>query len=145
MFVTVWLGIIDLRTGDLTAASAGHEYPILKEANGGFRVFKDRHGLPVGALDTTVYREYSLHLSPGSVLFLYTDGLAEATNRHNELFGLKRAAHVLNASSSLDPEVLIHTVHSAIDTFVGNAPQFDDLTMLALVWHGQDSSSETLV
>ena len=80
-------GILDLRTGDLTAASAGHEYPILKEPDGSFQVFKDRHGMPIGAFDAAVYREYSLHLSPGSVLFVYTDGLAEATDRRNVQFG----------------------------------------------------------
>ena len=140
MFVTVWLGILDLRTGDLTAASAGHEYPILKEPDGSFQVVKDRHGMPIGAFDAAVYREYSLHLSPGSVLFVYTDGLAEATDRRNVQFGLDRATDVLNAASSLDPEVLIHTVHNAVDSFVGTAPQFDDLTMLSLVWHGTEES-----
>ena len=136
MFVTVWLGILDLRTGELIAASAGHEYPILKDPDNGFQVFKDRHGLPVGACEGVSYREYSLHLSPGSVLFVYTDGLPEATDQHNVQFGLERAISVLNAAPDLDPEVLIHTIHDAVDSFVGSASQFDDLTMLSLIWLG---------
>ena len=143
MFVTVWLGILDLRTGDLTAASAGHEYPILKASDGSFHVYRDRHGLPVGAVDTAVYREYSLHLSPGSVLFVYSDGLPEATDRQNAQFGLERVTEVLNGAASADPEVLIRSVQKAVDSFVGSAPQFDDLTMLSLVWHGVEDSQES--
>ncbi|MBO5543858.1 MAG: SpoIIE family protein phosphatase [Oscillospiraceae bacterium] len=142
MFVTVWLGILDLRTGELTAASAGHEYPILKTPGGSFRIFRDRHGLPVGAMENVHYREYTLQLSSGSVLFVYTDGLPEATNRHGEQLGLRRTEEILNAASSSEPGVLIRSVHEAVDAFVGSAPQFDDLTMLALVWHGAGNSAE---
>ena len=142
MFVTVWLGILDLKTGELIASSAGHEYPILKEPDGSFHVFKDRHGMPIGAFDAAVYREYSLSLAPETALLVYTDGLPEAINRKNEQFGLDRALDTLNNVPSLEPELLIETVHKAVDSFAGNVPQFDDLTMLSLVWHGSENSEQ---
>ena len=140
MFVTVWLGILDLNTGELTASSAGHEYPILKKPDGQFQVFKDRHGMPIGALDIAVYREYSLSLEPGTVFLVYTDGLPEAINRKNEQFGLDRAIDTLNSVPTLDPALFIENVHRAVNAFAGNVPQFDDLTMLSLVWHGAVNS-----
>ena len=138
MFVTVWLGILDLKTGELIASSAGHEYPILKEPDGSFHVFKDRHGMPIGAFDAAVYREYSLSLAPETALLVYTDGLPEAVNRKNEQFGLDRVIETLNSIPSHDPELLIETVHKAVDSFAGNVPQFDDLTMLSIVWQGSE-------
>ena len=142
MFVTVWLGILDLKTGELTASNAGHEYPILKEPDGSFHVFKDRHGMPIGAFDAAVYRDYSLSLAPETALLVYTDGVPEAINRKNEQFGLDRALDTLNSMPSLNPELMIEAVHKAVDSFAGNVPQFDDLTMLSLVWHGSENTEQ---
>lgn len=142
MFVTVWLGILDLKTGELTASNAGHEYPILKEPDGSFHVFKDRHGMPIGAFDAAVYRDYSLSLAPETALLVYTDGIPEAINRKNEQFGLDRALDTLNSMPSLNPERMIETVHKEVDSFAGNVPQFDDLTMLSLVWHGSENTEQ---
>ena len=136
MFVTVWLGFLDLRTGLLTAANAGHEYPILMAPGGEFELLKDRHGLVVGGMEGYPYQEYQLKLEAGSRLFLYTDGLPEATDTENRMFGIERTLKSLNEVKNGTPrEVLDHVTKSVAD-FVGNAPQFDDTTMLCLDYRG---------
>ena len=132
MFVTVWFGVLEISTGRMTAANAGHEYPIIKKANGDFELYKDKHGFVVGGMDGMRYKDYELTLEKGDVLFLYTDGVAEATNAANELFGTDRLLAVLNSSSTSDPKTLLENVKSAVDEFVGEAEQFDDLTMLGI-------------
>ncbi len=140
MFVTVWLGVLDLRTGRLTAVNAGHEYPMLKEPGGAFELVKDRHGLAVGVMEGVSYREYELTLRPGSTLFVYTDGLPEATDAANGLMGTERALQALNGIAGAGPEELLKNVQHAADAFVGDAPQFDDLTMLCLCYRGQEAA-----
>ena len=136
MFVTVWLGFLDLRTGLLTAANAGHEYPILMAPGGEFELLKDRHGLVVGGMEGYPYQEYQLKLEAGSRLFLYTDGLPEATDTENRMFGIERTLKSLNEVKNGTPrEVLDHVTKSVAD-FVGSAPQFDDTTMLCLDYRG---------
>ena len=136
MFVTVWLGFLDLRTGLLTAANAGHEYPILMAPGGEFELLKDRHGLVVGGMEGYPYQEYQLKLEVGSRLFLYTDGLPEATDTENRMFGIERTLKSLNEVKNGTPrEVLEHVTKSVAD-FVGSAPQFDDTTMLCLDYRG---------
>ena len=136
MFVTVWLGFLDLRTGLLTAANAGHEYPILMAPGGEFELLKDRHGLVVGGMEGYPYQEYQLKLEVGSRLFLYTDGLPEATDTENRMFGIERTLKSLNEVKNGTPrEVLDHVTKSVAD-FVGSAPQFDDTTMLCLDYRG---------
>ena len=132
MFVTVWLGVLEISTGKLTAANAGHEYPALKPAGAGFELVKDRHGLVIGAMEMTRYREYELQLQPGAKLFVYTDGVAEATNPRDELFGTERMIQALQSAEEGTPEEILEAVQSAVAEFAGTAPQFDDLTMLCL-------------
>lgn len=96
MFVTVWLGILDLSTGRLTAANAGHEYPVLLKPDGKFELYKDKHGFVVGGMSGLKFKEYTIDLKPGSKLFLYTDGVPEATDSEKELFGTDRMAAALN-------------------------------------------------
>ena len=132
MFVTVWLGILEVSTGKLTAANAGHEYPILKRPGESFELFKDRHGLVLGAMDGARYREYEIQLEPGAKLFVYTDGLSEATNASTEQFGTDRTLEALRGREDGSPEELVGAVHDAVEAFVADAPQFDDLTMLCL-------------
>ena len=132
MFVTVWLGVLEVSTGKLTAANAGHEYPILKRPGESFELFKDRHGLVIGAMDGARYREYEILLEPGAKLFVYTDGLSEATNASTEQFGTDRTLEALRGREDGSPEELVGAVHDAVEAFVADAPQFDDLTMLCL-------------
>ena len=139
MFVTTWLGILELSTGTLTAANAGHENPILREPGGDFQVIKNRHGLAVGAMEGVSYADHVIRLAPGSTLFLYTDGVAEAENAAHGQFGVARILDTLNAADSDDPEVLLPAVRAAADVFVGDTPQFDDFTMLGVTYHGPQS------
>ncbi|MCR5089359.1 MAG: SpoIIE family protein phosphatase [Oscillospiraceae bacterium] len=140
MFVTVWLGILDLRDGTLTAANAGHEYPILRKPDGDFEVIKDKHGFVLGGMSGVKYREYTLRMEPGSKLFLYTDGVPEATNESQELFGLERALEALKRTEDSSPKRILEAMDDAVKTYVGDAPQFDDLTMLCVHYIGREES-----
>ena len=136
MFVTVWIGILELSTGKLTCANAGHEYPALKQPEGGFALYKDKHGFVLGGMEGVKYKEYDLQLQPGSKLFLYTDGVPEATNLDKELFGTQRMLDALNREPEASPEQLLKAVREEVDFFVGGAEQFDDITMLCLTYQG---------
>ena len=136
MFVTVWLGILEISTGKLTAANAGHEYPVIKRAGGTYDLFKDKHGLVIGGMEGMKYKEYEIQLAPGDAIFLYTDGVPEATDKNNKMFGLERMIRALNEDPEASPEQVLHNVREAVDDFVKNAEQFDDLTMLSLDYKG---------
>ena len=136
MFVTVWLGILEISTGRLTTANAGHEYPVIKQPDGSYELFKDRHGLVIGAMDGVRYKNEEVLLKPGARIFVYTDGVPEATSAENELFGTNRLLEALNADPEASPEQVMKNVRSAVDAFVKDAEQFDDLTMLSLEYRG---------
>ena len=142
MFVTVWLGILDLQTGLLTAANAGHEDPAVRGKNGVFRLWEEKHGFVLGGLKSTRYKDYSITLAPGDALFLYTDGVTEATDTQEQLFGTERMLDALNKPGLRTPEEMLRIVRQHIDSFVGEAEQFDDLTMLCLVYNGRNPESE---
>lgn len=134
MFVTVWLGILEISTGRLVAANAGHEYPAICYGDGRYELYKDRHGFVIGGMSGMKYKNYELTLTPGARLFVYTDGIPEATSRDNELFGTDRMVEALNKNPSADPCETLKNVRSAVDGFVKDAEQFDDMTMLCLVY-----------
>ena len=136
MFITVWLAVLELSTGVLTAASAGHEYPAVKHADGRFELFKDKHGFVIGGMEGVRYREYKLELEPGAKIFVYTDGVAEATDVNNQLFGTDRMIDALREKEDGTPQEILASVNRSIDAFVGKAPQFDDLTMLCIEYRG---------
>ncbi len=142
MFVTVWLAVLEISTGKLTATSAGHEYPALKKAGESFELFKDRHGVAVGAMDGVRYREYTIDLEPGAKIFVYTDGVAEATNSNEELFGTDRMIEALRNGENGTPQDVLKAVKAGVDEFVGKAPQFDDLTMLCLQYMGPEKTQK---
>ena len=141
MFVTVWFGILDTRTGKITAANAGHEYPALMPAGGQFELVKDKHGFVIGGMEGVRYREYELQMTPGAKLFLYTDGVPEATDANSELFGTERMLAALNAAPAA-PDGILKQVRAAVDGFVKDAEQFDDLTMLCLEYKGNPSGEK---
>ncbi len=136
MFVTVWLGILEISSGKLTAANAGHEYPTLMQA-GGFTILKDKHGLVIGGMEDAKYRDYECTLAPGDKLFVYTDGVPEATDAESRMFGTERMLAALNTAPAASPEQLLKNVRAAINDFVKEAEQFDDLTMLCLEYKGK--------
>lgn len=133
MFVTCWLGILELSTGKLTAANAGHEYPVIKRSDGPYELYKDRHGFVLAGMEFSRYRQYELQLNPGDRLFVYTDGVPEATNIYNELYGTDRMLKALNrCPEDITSEQLLAALREDIDLFVGEAQQFDDITMLGI-------------
>lgn len=132
MFVTVWLGILEISTGRLICANAGHEYPVLRRAGGDYELVKNKNGFVLAGMEGTHYQEYELHMEPGDRLFLYTDGVAEATDAHNVLYGTGRMLAALNRNKDAGCETLLRRLKEDIDAFVGKAPQFDDITMLIL-------------
>ena len=136
MFVTVWLGILDTTTGRVIASNAGHEYPVITQTGNRFEMVKDKHGLVIGGMEGIRYREYELDMTPGSKLFLYTDGVSEATNEKNEMFGTQRMLEAMNEDPDASPEEILKNVRKAVDAFVKDAEQFDDLTMLCLEYKG---------
>ena len=140
LFVTIWLGILELSTGKLIAANAGHEYPVIKHGNGQYELFKDPHSFVVGGMEGIHYKEYELQLEPGSKLFLYTDGVPEATDTNEQLFGTERMLSVLNQDISASPEQTLKNMTEAIDAFVGEAEQFDDVTMLCVEYKGTNTA-----
>ena len=132
MFVTVWLGILEISTGKMKCANAGHEYPAIMRRGGGFQLFKDKHGLVLAGMEGARYREYELELNEGDRLFVYTDGVPEATNADTVLYGTDRMLHALNEAKDLSCCELLASLHRDVDAFVGAADQFDDITMLCI-------------
>ena len=137
MFVTVWLGVLELSTGNLTAVNAGHEYPAVKRADGRFEVIKTKHGLFIGGMDNVTYKEYELDLKPGDKIFVYTDGLPEATDSAGEMFGMDRMTDALNEYLDEKPRPLIEGMRESVNKFVKDAEQFDDITMMCLEYAGK--------
>lgn len=132
MFVTVWLGILEISTGKLTAANAGHEYPAIRRTGGEYELIKDRHGFVLAGMENSKYKEYELQLHLGDSICVYTDGVTEATDERETLYGTDRMLTALNRHRDGAPEELLHSLKLDIDAFVGQAAQFDDITMLSL-------------
>ena len=130
MFVTTWMGILDLTTGAVQFANAGHNPPLLKRADGSFEYLKTRAGFVLAGMEGVRYRAGELTLNPGDRLFLYTDGVPEATNVDNKLYGEDRLLSFMNQNASAEATKLLPALKANIDEFVGEAPQFDDITML---------------
>ena len=132
MFITVWLGVLEISTGKLVAANAGHEYPILRDGDGFFDILKDKHSTVLGGLEEVAFKDYEIQLRPGSKLFLYTDGVPEATNSDQMMFGVERMINTLNKDPEASPKEILENMRNAVEGFVKDAEQFDDVTMLCL-------------
>ena len=132
MFVTVWLGILELSTGKLTSCNAGHEDPFIYRKGGVFTLEKEKHSFIVGAMSGMKYQNQTTTLNKGDKLFVYTDGLPEANNANKEQYRIHRVAKALNDNKDKDPEGIIAGVKKDVDEFVADNPQFDDLTMLCI-------------
>ena len=138
MFVTAWVGVLDLKSGELVYANAGHEYPVLKHRGEKFEILREKHSPPLGCLEGMSFREGKMTLQKGDVLFVYTDGVTEATNVDEQLFGTDRMLQVLNSSETDEPVMIEKTVREGIGKFAHGAPQFDDITMLCMRFDGKD-------
>ena len=141
MFVTAWMGIMDLTTGNVKFANAGHNPPLLKRADGSFEYLKTRAGFVLAGMEGVRYRSGELTLNPGDRLFLYTDGVPEATNTENKLYGEDRLLAFMNQNAFVEATRLLPALKANIDEFVGEAPQFDDITMLMLDFKPQKGSA----
>lgn len=136
MFVTAWIGKLEISTGKLTCVNAGHEYPMIKHGDKAFAVFEDKHGKPIGWMDTSVYDEYEVMLSPGDIIFVYTDGVPEAKDKKGEMFGMDRTIAALDREAGAGCEGILQGVWNDVRVFVNEAEQFDDLTMLSVEYKG---------
>ena len=135
-FVTVWLAVLEISTGKGIAANAGHEHPALRRANGQYELVTYRHSLAVATMEDVPFKQHEFSLQPGDSLFVYTDGVAEATNADNELFGTERMLVALNKDPDAPAKQILENVMDGIKQFVDGAEQFDDITMLCLKYRG---------
>ena len=145
LFVTVWMGILTISTGDMICSNAGHEYPAIRRNGGRFELYIQDHGVPLGMIEGMTHENYELKLDPGDSIYVYTDGVAEAMTLNDELFGTDRMLDALNLSDVQDGQVDVEKIDSdvrgAISEFVGEAPQNDDITMLEFLYHGPQNNS----
>lgn len=144
MFVTVWLGIVELSTGRLTAASAGHDDPAVYRKGGAFQLVGVEHGLFIGAFEDIVYENFDIYLGEGDKVFIYTDGVHEAVNADEEMFTVDRMLRSLNEVGTQNPARILEHVKSSVAAFVGDVSQFDDLTMLCFERKTPGGSEQTL-
>lgn len=136
MFVTAWLGVLNLTTGAVEFANAGHNPPLVRHTDGNFEYLRSKAGLVLAGMDGMKYRKNELQLSRGDEIYLYTDGVTEATNAENKLYGEERLLNFMNTLHGLSGEEICKAVKADVDAFVGDAPQFDDITMVYLKYNG---------
>ncbi len=137
-FVTVWIAVLEISTGKGIAANAGHERPVIRRAGGSYELQVYRHSLPVGVMRDVPFKQHAFQMQPGDSFFVYTDGVAEATNGQAELFGTERMLNALNRDADAQPERILANVTQEINRFVDGAEQFDDITMLCFRYYGPD-------
>ena len=142
MFVTAWMGFLNTKTGEVTFANAGHNPPLVRHADGSFEYLKVRAGFVLAGMEGVKYRKNELQLAANDVIYLYTDGVTEATNINDELYGENRLLSLLNAHKDATMEELCKLVKDDVFAFAGEAPQFDDITMLALKYNGTTKTTE---
>ena len=138
MFVTAWMGILNIRNGKILFANAGHNHPLVKHSDGTFEYLKSRAGFVLAGMEGVRYRKNELVLEPGDAIYLYTDGVTEATDLNEELYGEDRLHSILEKYKDESMEVICSEIKKDVDMFAGEAPQFDDITMLALKFKGQE-------
>ena len=137
MFVTAWIGIIDLETGLMRCANAGHEYPVFCRAGGEYELVKDQHALVLAAMENVAMKEYTMQMAPGDRIFVYTDGVPEAINKNKVAYGTKRLVDWLNTMKTDSEEWTLKSSYKNIVEFVGDEEQFDDITMLGFTYKGK--------
>ncbi|MCM1251575.1 MAG: PP2C family protein-serine/threonine phosphatase [Clostridium sp.] len=132
LFITAFEGVLNLATGEFHFVNAGHEMPFIAKSGNVYEAYKLKPGFVLAGMENMKYQSGSITLSPGDKIFQYTDGVTEATNAANELYGIKRLTDILTKNTDKSPAELLPIVKADIDAFVGNAPQFDDITMLCV-------------
>ena len=142
MFVTAWLGVLTLSTGEFRYANAGHEYPAFSRNGNKFELVKEHHSPPLGCMEGIQYEEHKTILAPGDIIYVYTDGVTEANDNRHELYGEKRLISALNLPFNGDMTVLNKNISDSITRFTGGAEQFDDITMLSLKYNGPNNTGK---
>ena len=140
-FVTIWVAVLEISTGKGVASNAGHEHPVLRRAGGSYELVIYRHSMPVGTMEGIRFEQHEFQLNPGDSIFVYTDGVAEATNGDSELYGTERMLGALNSEPDAQPEQVLTNVMNDITGFVDGAEQFDDITMLCIRYMGPSVNS----
>lgn len=142
MFVTAWMGLLNVKTGVLTFANAGHNPPLLRQGNGEFAYLKSKPGFVLAGMEGIRYRKNEIQLQPGDAIYLYTDGVTEATDAGEKLYGEERLLKLMNNSHGLSAQGVCEAVKKDVDLFVGDTEQFDDITMLYLHYSGVQPAQE---
>jgi serine phosphatase RsbU (regulator of sigma subunit) len=140
MFVTAWMGLLNVKTGLVTFANAGHNPPLVRQGEGGFAYHKTRAGFVLAGMEGIRYRRFEMQLTPGDTICLYTDGVTEATNAAEKLYGEERLLALMNQQRGASANGICEAIKADVDAFVGEAEQFDDITMLCLTWHGPQAA-----
>ena len=140
-FVTVWIAVLEISTGKGIAANAGHEHPVLRRAGGKYELLIYKHSMPIGIIRDLPFKQHEFQIQPGDSFFVYTDGVAEATNGNKALYGTDRMLDALNKDPSAPPERVLANVAEDINSFVDGAEQFDDITMLCFRYLGSSDSA----
>ena len=142
MFVTVWLGIVDLNTGYVNACNAGHDYPAIMTERDGYTIDKVQHGPPIGFIPGMDFIEYDYSLKPGDRIFLYTDGLPDAKAFNGDRFGTDRMLEILNSNRGKTNKEIVELMKNRVFSFAGDEPQFDDITMMSFTYYGQSKEED---
>ncbi len=137
MFVTIWFGILEISSGKVIAANAGHEYPFVTDEEGTYHTLDDPHGLMCGVYEDVEYEDYEFTVPKDGKIFVYTDGLPEAHRSSDEMLGLEKTGELLNKYKGLPPMEIVQRMHEEVDSFSGEGNQFDDLTMLCMQYLGK--------
>ncbi len=145
MFITAFEGVLNLKTGELRYVNAGHEMPFICRKNGVYEPFKVKAGFILAGMEGIRYKSGSVQLQPGDKIFQYSDGVPEAMNRKNEQYGMHRLEKVLVQNSKKPPAELLPAIKADLDAFVGEAEQFDDITMLCIEFSGKDKKTDISV
>ncbi len=142
MFVTAWMGLLNVKTGLVTFANAGHNPPLVRQADGSVAFHRTRAGFVLAGMEGIRYRRFELQLQPGDTICLYTDGVTEATNQAQQLYGDARLLNLLNRQQKASARTICESIKADVDAFAGDAEQFDDITLLCLTWHGPQNGEE---
>ena len=140
MFVTVWLSILNFRTGELVESSAGHEMPVILKVNGDTAMLDKPHGLVLGVIEGSVYPDDIVMLEKGDVFFAYSDGLPDASNQEGKRLGKERMVEILGRYNGEEPKALLTHIKQEVNEYVKDAEQFDDLTMLSFRFEGGEKA-----
>lgn len=145
MFLTAWMGVVDLNTGHLTYVNAGHNPPLLYRKNRGFEYIKDKPSFILAGLETTKYRKYEFDLNPGDGIYLYTDGVTEANDKDGHLYGEDRLYKVINGLQNFDTKEICTGIEEDVANFAKGAEQSDDITMLCFKMNYAQSANNIIV